>query len=140
VCHSIGQQHREIWHASGVWRRNDRRPGPDPRGNWCHPSRFAQSVATFDKYPARLRARYNWTYNSRRADYQLGHETAGDTRIAWRQSSAAAVNAGGERGYVYQQKDKYLAGMRPLAAFRCLCAADLRALTSSISSLAAAPA
>src|SRR5206468_5629961 len=67
--------------------------------------------------------------NSRRADYQPGHETTSDPRGTRQQPSAVAVNAGSVRGYVYQQKDEHFAGLRPLAPLRCLCAADLRTLS-----------
>ena len=42
-----------------------------------------------------------------------------------------AVNAGSECGYVYKQKDKYLAGLRSLAPLRCFCAADICTLSCS---------
>ena len=59
------------------------------------------------------------------SDHQLGHETTGDARGARRQPSAAAVNAGSERGYVHQQKDKYLTGLRSFVPLRSVSTADI---------------
>ena len=121
----------QVWHASGVWRRNDCCSGAYTRGNWRCSGHFAQSVAAVDKHSARFRACDDRTYNSRRADYQPGHETTGDARSPGRQPSTAAVNAGGVRGYVYEQKDKCPAGLRSLASLRGICAADLCTLSCS---------
>ena len=68
-------------------------------------------------------------------DHQLGYETSGDARRGRRQPSAVAFNAGGECGYVYEQKDKYLAGLRSLAPLRCFCAADICTLSCSTARL-----
>jgi len=96
---------------------------------WRYPSYVAQSVAAFDKHSTRFRACDHWAYNSRRADYQPGHETTGPTRRARWQSSAVAFNPSSECRYVYQQKDKCFAGLRPLAPLRCICAIDFCTLS-----------
>ena len=115
----------QFGHASGVWRRNDRCPCAYTRGNRCYPSYFAQSIAALDKHPARIRACDHRTHNTRRTDYQLGHETTGDAGGARRQPSAAAVNAGCECGYVHEQKNKYLTGLRALVPLRSVSTADI---------------
>src|SRR6266513_1379907 len=131
ICHPIGQQHGEVWPASGVRRRNDRGPGAYTRGNRRYSSHFAQSVTAFDKYSARVRTCDHRTHNSRRADHQLDYKTTGNAWRAGWQPSAALINVGSERGYVYEQKDKYPARLRALAPLRCFCAADICTLKCS---------
>jgi len=129
VCYPIGQQHRAIWHAASLWRRNYRCSGACARGNRRHRGHFAQSAAALDKYSVRIGAGHHWAHNFRRADDWTRHETIGHTWRARRKSSAAAVNACCKRGYVYQQKNKCLAGLHSFAAVCCVRAVDFCAVS-----------
>src|SRR5437762_764797 len=60
------------------------------------------TVAAFNKHPVRVRAGHYRANHSRRVDDWTHHETSSHTRRARRQSSAAAVNSGGECRHVYQ--------------------------------------
>src|SRR5439155_18992307 len=128
VRYPVGQQHRGISYAAGLWRRDYRSVGALPRRVRRHPCQLGESVAAFDKHSARFGAGDNRTNDSRRADDRTDHETIGHTWRGRRQSSTTATDAGRERRYVYKQEDKCFAGLYPFFAVRYVCAFDFRAV------------
>ena len=128
VRYSLGQQHREIWHASGVWRRYHRCVGALSGRAGRYHRQSAQPTAAFDKHFIWLSTRHNWADDSSSADDRNAHETARGTRSAGRQPTSAALNTGCECGHVHEPENQCFAGVRSFAAIRCFRAADIRAL------------
>ena len=130
IRRSLGQQHRAISHATGIWRRDHRCAGALSGRTGRDQRQSAKPTAAFDKHALRVGARHDRADDSGSADDRIADETVGSPwSTGWRPTSAA-LNPGCQRSYVHEPENQRFAGVCSFAALRRFRASAFCALTN----------